>query len=436
VNNVTRKRGKGKIKVLEKRAAAIEMLERLKTEEKLDVKVEFIQALILLGLEAVEDMLKEEVMALAGKRYSHGRENTRWGKQDGSVYLQDQKVPIRVQRIRSKRRNTEVRLAGYEQLQRPYRNDEQTFRKLLNGLSMHKYAESAQLAPEVFGINASSLSQRFKKGSGTRLRYLQNRRLDKYDFVAVFIDGKRFAEEGIVIALGITIEGKKVILGLEQMSTENHRATVQFFDKLIERGLCFEEGLLFIVDGSKGLIKAIRQKFAGYALIQRCQWHKRENVVSYLSRSQAVVWRKKLRSAYNKTTYAESKEALTKLADDLQGINASAAGSLREAMEETLTINKLRLTTELRKSFSSTNCIESVLSQVEQYTQRVDRWRDGAQIKRWVAAGLLAVEPGLKKVYGYRYLKLLRNNVKEELKGYLKEGSSVPEEQELVQAGV
>ncbi len=114
--------------------------------------------------------------------------------------------------------------------------------------------------PEVFGINASSLSQHFKKGSSARLRYLQNRRLDKYDFVAIFIDGKRFAEEGIVLALGITIEGKKVILGIEQMNTENHRSTVQFFDKLIERGLGFEEGLLFIVDGSRGITKAIKQK--------------------------------------------------------------------------------------------------------------------------------------------------------------------------------
>jgi len=146
VNNITRKRGKGKIKVLEKRQAAIEMMERLKTEEKLDVKIEFIQALIPLGLEAVEDMLKKEVVALVGKRYSHGRENTRWGKQGGSVYLQDQKVPIRVQHIRNKTSATEIRLKGYEQLQRPYRNDEQTFRKLLNGLSMHKYAESAQLS--------------------------------------------------------------------------------------------------------------------------------------------------------------------------------------------------------------------------------------------------------------------------------------------------
>jgi len=171
-------------------------------------------------------------------------------------------------------------------------------------------------------------------------------------------------------------------------------------------------------------------------LIQRCQWHKRENVVSYLSRSQAVVWRKKLGSAYKKTIYSESKEALTKLAGELEEINASAASSLREGMEETLTINKLKLTTELRRSLATTNCIESVLSQVEQYTQRVDRWRNGAHIQHWVAAGLLAVEPGLQKVHGYRYLKLLRNKVKEELKGYLKEGSVVPEEQELVQAGV
>ena len=155
-------------------------------------------------------------------------------------------------------------------------------------------------------------------------------------------------------AVGATMEGKKVILGIEQMATENRRAAGQFFDKLISRGFRFEQGLLFIVDGSKGIIKAINQRFRGYAIIQRCQWHKRENVVSYLSKPQQAIWRRKLQTAYAQTTYAEAKAALTKLGNELEQINSSAAGSLREGLEETLTIYKLKLSTELRKNFSLT----------------------------------------------------------------------------------
>jgi len=198
----------------------------------------------------------------------------------------------------------------------------------------------------------------------------------------MFIDGKRFAEEGIMIAVGITMGGKKVMLGIEQMATENHRAVVQFFDKLISRGFRFEKGLLFIVDGSKGIIKAINQRFRGYAVIQRCQWYKRENVVSYLSKPQQAIWRRKLQAAYAKTTYTEAKAELMKLSGELEEINSSAAGSLREGLEETLAIYKLKLSTELRKSSSFTNCVGSIMSQVEQYTQRVDRWRNGAHMQR------------------------------------------------------
>ena len=426
---------KWKKKVSERRRAIKDMTAMGEINDA-DVKVEFIQALIPLGLKAVNDMLQKEVEALAGIKHKHGKVNTRWGSQDGSVYLRDQKLPIDIPRVRNKTNNTEVPLTTYQKLQQPYKEDEQTFKKLLNGISTHKYRESTELVPEVFGLSASNMSQRFKKTTMAKLRHLQIRSLRGYGFTAVFIDGKRFAEEGIVIAIGITMEGKKVMLGIEQMATENHRAVVQFFDKLISRGLRFEQGLLFIVDGSKGIIKAINQKFKGYALVQRCQWHKRENVVSYLSKPQAAIWRGKLQAAYAQTTYTEAKSALTKLINELQEINSAAAASLEEGLEETLTIYKLKLSTELRRSFSFTNCIESIMASVEQYTQRVDRWRGGAHIQRWVAAGLLEIEPRLRKVNGWRYMNLLRDRIQEELNRQQQEQSGSVNEQELIQAGV
>jgi len=398
--------------------------------DDLDVKVSLIQALIPVGLERVGELLQKEVMELAGAKGTHGKENTRWGRQWGSVYLGDQKVPAQIPRVRNKILDEEVPLGSYRKLQQPYRADEQVFKKLLNGLSMRKYAESAQIVPEVFGLSASNMSKRFKAATAGKLRRLMSRDLSQYDLAAVFIDGKRFSEEGIVISVGITLTGEKIMLGLAQMNTENHRAVEEFFDNLLVRGLQFKEGLLFVVDGSRGLIKAINRKFTGYALIQRCRWHKRENVVSHLSKGQQMVWRKKLQAAYAKENYNEARYALSALTQELDNINPTAANSLREGMSDTLTVHKLGLNRILARSFSTTNCIESILAQVEQYTGRVDRWRNGAHIQRWVASGLLEIEPRLKRVYGWRHFYSLRDKIKEELERRRTEKQR-PAEQEL-----
>ena len=433
MRSVARKPRAWKKKVTERREA-VKTMRGMAGIDNLDVKVSLIQALIPAGLERVNELLQEEVMHLAGPKGKHGKENTRWGNQWGSVFLGDQKTPVDIPRVRNKIRNEEVPLEGYAKLQQPYRADGQVFKKLLNGLSMHKYAESAEIVPEVFGLSASNMSKRFKAATAAKLRQLMSRSLSQYDFVAIFIDGKRFAEEGIVVSLGITIEGEKVILGLAQMNTENHLAVEGFFDNLLKRGLRFEEGLLFTVDGSRGIIKAVGCKFSGYALIERCQYHKRENVVSHLSKGEQMTWRKKLQAAYSKQGYTEAETVLTKLISELDQINPTAANSLREGMSDTLTLHKLGLNRILARSFSTTNCIESILAQVEQYTQRVDRWRNGAHIQRWVAAGLLEVEPRLRKVNGWRYLPSLRDKIKEELERLRRERQS-PVEQELAKVG-
>lgn len=175
------------------RRQVLEEMMKLNEINDIDVKVSMIQVLIPLGLEAVNENLQKEIMALAGKKHAHGKENVRWGKQGGSVYLLDQKVPVTVPRVRNKLRNTEMPLAYYQKLQEPYQGDEQVFKKLLNGLSTHKYRECAELIPEVFGISASNLSRRFKYATAAKLRQLQERRLEKYDFVTIFVDGKRYA---------------------------------------------------------------------------------------------------------------------------------------------------------------------------------------------------------------------------------------------------
>jgi transposase-like protein len=411
---VTRKRRHWKVKVTQRRQDLAETM-KLGEIDDIDVKVALIQALIPEGLKAVNEKLQEEVRSLAGEKHRHGKENVRWGEQPGSLYLSDQKVPILVPRVRNKLRNTEVPLNYYQKFQEPYQGGEQVFKKLLNGLSTRKYRESAELAPEVFGISASSLSRRFKYASSFRLKQLQERSLEKHDFVAVIIDGKRFAEDGIMVALGITVEGVKVVLGIEQTATENHRPIARFLERLIERGLRFKEGILFIIDGSKGIHKAAEETFPLCGVIQRCHYHKIENVISYLPKGPQMIWRAKLRAAFRHSKYEAAACALEKLSAELHNINPSAEASLKEGLEETLSLHRLGLYAELGKSLSSTNCIESVMSQLGQYTDKVDRWRGGTHIQRWAASGLLALEPRLHKLYGFRYLSLLRMKLREEV---------------------
>ena len=429
IGNVSKKRGKAKVKISDKRKAAMKRIVDSYSEE-FDVKMMVIQELIPLGLKAVADELQNEVRRLAGDKYSRSGNNARWGYQDGSVYLRDQKFPIKIPRVRDVDLNQEVPLETYGRLQVPFDDDKGALRRLLHGLSTHKYNESVSLATEAFGISASNLSKKFKRGSADKLKELQERSLKDHDIVAIFIDAKRYADDGLMVALGVTIDGYKIVLGIEQIHSENARAIEQWLDRLIERGLKFEDGILFIIDGSKGIRKAIERKFSVYAMIQRCRWHKQENVVAYLDDSQKVIFRRRLQDAYSKTTYKEAKATLEALCNELEAVNISAANSLCEGLEETLTIHHLGLSPELAKSLSMTNCIESVMSQMGQYTDKVDRWHNSDQILRWTATALLDIEPRLNRIIGYRYLNILRTKLLESVKKQT-EGKSVPIATEL-----
>ena len=424
IGNISKKRGKAKIKISSKREAAMQRLMDSYSED-FDVKMSVIQDLIPLGLKAVADELKSEVRRLAGEKHSRAGANARWGYQDGSVYLRDQKFPVRVPRVRDVEANREVTLEPYQRLQKPFDDDNGALLRLLHGLSTHKYHESSSLAAEAFGISASNLSKRFKRCSADKLKELQERSLKQYDIVAIFIDAKRYADDGLIVALGVTMDGHKIVLGVEQIHSENAKAIEQWFDKLIARGLRFEDGILFIIDGSKGIRKAIERKFSIYAVMQRCRWHKRENVVAYLDDSQQVIFRRRLQLAYEKTTYKETKAALDVLHHELETVNMSAANSLMEGLEETLAIHHLGLSPEISRSLSTTNCIESVMSQMGQYTDKVDRWHNSGQILRWTATSLVDIEPRLNKIIGYRYLSILRSKLQETVRQRLQKGSEV-----------
>ena len=221
----------------------------------LDAMVVLIQDLIPLGLQAFAEVLQAEVAALAGARYSRigGRPGVvRWGQQAGSIFLADQKVPVTVQRVRDQQRGQEIPLQTYQRFQAPRRADVGLFRKVLAGLSCRDYEASAEAVPAAFGLSASSVSRRFIRASAKQLEALQARRLDAYDLMALFLDGKTFAADEMVVALGVTLTGEKVILGFVQTATENEKVCSAFLRELVERGLNTERGLLCVVDGAKG----------------------------------------------------------------------------------------------------------------------------------------------------------------------------------------
>lgn len=304
----------------------------------LDSKAALIQELIPSGLMHVEDMLQEEVVKLAGEKYKRSGKPgyDRWGRQQGSVYIKDQRVPIMIQRIRDTINDQEIPLSTYARFQNPTTGaDEKLPRRILHGLSCGQYRECSEAIPEALSLSPSTVSRRYIRASARKLMELMARRLDKFDFVAVAIDGKTFGDDGMIIALGITIEGRKIMLGIIQSSTENHRVLKDFLLNLIDRGLRYDKGLLLVIDGAKGLRKAIFEVFGIYGIVQRCQWHKRENVVAYLPKGLQAQFRRKLQAAYSKNDYKEAEQALKAIKAELKRLNESAVNSLEEGFEET-----------------------------------------------------------------------------------------------------
>lgn len=406
MTKVVRISRQGKVKDVPGAAAAAGV-----SPEEIDTTVAVIQALIPLGLQAVAETLEAEVVALAGARYGRARERrgvVRWGQQAGSVYLADQKLPIRVPRVRDRAANQEIPLGTYARLQHPRAADAGLFRKLLVGLTCRQYAACAETVPQAFGLSASSVSRRFIRASARHLQTLCERRLDQDEFVAVVLDGKTFAADTMVIALGITLRGQKKILGVVQTATENASVCAAFLRTLVARGLRVEAGLLCVIDGAKGLRTAIQTVFGAQALVQRCQWHKRENVVRYLPTAQQAAWRRRLQQAYEQPTYAEARAALGRLRHELRRVNLSAVASLDEGLEETLTLHRLGVFPMLGASLKTTNCLESLNAQLGQLTDKVDHWRTSDQKHRWVASALLMIEPRLRRIKGYRQLPQLR----------------------------
>ena len=386
-----------------------EVQELTEKQRRFEERMTTIQTLIGLGMKAATEEIQSEFAELTGHRYSHGKRLGGYGSNPGSIYLGDQKVALRVPRVRGGRAGAEVRLKSYARLQSPTVIDDLALRRVIHGISMQKYEEAALSVPETFGIKRDSVSRRWIRASAKKLAALNERRLSSYDIVAIFLDGKHFStDHEIIVALGVTLTGEKVILGIVETSTENYGVCRDFVRKLLERGLRVDDPILCIIDGGKGLHKGLKEALGDQAVIQRCQWHKRENVLKYLPQSRQGEFRRKLQGAYEQPTYETAKKGLDAIKRELKGINLSAVNSLEEGLEETLTLHRLGMFEKLGRSFKTTNAIENVNSLLGIYTDRVDYWKTSEQRQRWVATALLQIEPKLRTVMGYQHLPQLR----------------------------
>jgi transposase-like protein len=403
-----------------RRLGEVDIVRREEYEElEVDSKVEMIRALVPLGLMHVHELLDEEVTALAGERYARKEASVRGqrhGSNPGTVGLAGQRVPIRVPRVRGTGCGGEIPLRSYDALRDEREVNDLLLKRVLYGISCRNYEAAAEAIPGAIGLSSSTVSRGFVEASAAKLREFQERDLSGEDVVAMFLDGKTFADATMVVALGITVSGEKRFLGFVETDTENEKVLTLFLRSLVERGLDISQGLLVILDGGKGLRAAVKKAFRKRAVVQRCQWHKRENVLSYLSKSEQAPWRKRLQRAYNRPEYDEALAALDQLHGELEERNQSAAGSLAEGLEETLTLHRLGVYGVLGHSLKTTNCLESVNAVVEERCAKVDHWKNSSQRQRWLATALVDIEPRLRKVMGYRHLPKLREALKRELK--------------------
>ncbi len=381
-------------------------------------KVECIHALIPLGLMRIQELLEEEVRTLAGARYARKASHLpgyRHGSNPGSVQLAGQRHPFRIPRVQHVK-GGEISLQSVAHLRGPGQLDEGLLKRVLYGISCRNYETAAAAVPGAIGLASSTVSRRFTQASAKQLQALQDRDLSELDIVAIFLDGKTFADMTMVIAVGITLTGEKHVLGFVETGTENEKVLTPFLQSLCDRGLDSSDGLLVIIDGAKGLRAAVRQAFGASAVVQRCQWHKRENVVKHLPKGEQATWRARLQRAYQRPTYAEASTALHHLQTELESRNQSAAQSLAEGQEETLTLHRLGVFALVGLSFKTTNCLESINALVEERCAKVDRWTNSNQRQRWLATALLEIEPRLNKVKGYRHLPRLREALRRDLK--------------------
>lgn len=359
-----------------------------------------------LGLQAIAAMLEGERTKLCGERYKHDKSRTasRAGTTRGELALGGRRVAVRRPRVTDKDGN-EVPLDAWTELSGTDPLDARALEQMAIGVATRKYARSLETLPEDIatrGTSRSAVSRRFVALTSDKLKEWMERSLAELDICAVYIDGIHFREHVILCALGLDESGAKHVLGLWEGATENEIACKAMLEDLSARGLKQNRSRLFIIDGSKGLRSAIRSAYGKRTLVQRCQVHKVRNVLGHLPDEKHASVRSAMRAAYKSTKLETAKRLLNNLMRNLQKKHPSAAASLREGLDETLTVVALGLPPALARSLATTNPIENMNGRIRATTKRVKRWDGGTMILRWVLVGVLEAARGFRRLKGYK----------------------------------
>jgi putative transposase len=368
-----------------------------------------------MGMAVLSELLAAEAAMIAGPKGKHatGRTHHHWGTKQTPLCFGGRNVSIERPRVRArgKGKDREVELPTIEAMRDGDPLSARVAEQIVVGVSTRGYERSLDpIEPELGGRGASksNASRALIDATTEKLASFVSRKLDEVDLVAMFIDGIEFMHRTVVVALGVTIDGKKVPLGLWGGSTENAAVATSLLNDLVERGLRVDESMLFVIDGGKGLRKALRDVFGDRAIVQRCQTHKARNVREHLPEARRAYVARQMRDAYKSATAATAKKKLLQLASWLESNGEdSAAASLREGLDETLTVLRLNLPTTLRRSFSTTNAIENMNGCLRRVARNVKRWRDETMIRRWVALGIAEAQRGFRRVKGHAQLHTL-----------------------------
>ena len=375
-----------------------------------DTRSELFELAVRSGLKVLETMLEEDRVAICGPRYAHVAERVagRGGTVESEVVLGGRKVAVRRPRVRAG--GQEVPLPTFQAMAHTDPLNRRVVEQMLVGVATRRYARSLEPLPAAMrsrGTSKSAVSRRFVAKTTTQLAAWQSASLEKLDLVGLLVDGVHIGDHCLILALGIAADGQKHALGVWDGSTENATVCQDLLANLQSRGLRTDRSLLVILDGSKALRKAVRAVFGEAALVQRCQVHKTRNVLEYLSDRHRPWAQAILRRAYQSADLKTAQRLLGDLARRLETEHPSAAESVREGLEETLTVLTLHLSPRLRRSLATTNAVESLISRTRHVKRNVKRWRGGQMILRWAAAGILEAVKGFRRVKGCADMPML-----------------------------
>jgi transposase-like protein len=362
-----------------------------------------------IGLEvmkAVMEFEREEVVGVKGKHNPH-RRYLRGGTNPGSVVIDGAKVPCKIPRAKDVATGVEYQLQSHTVFQQAGALLKRAYNDLIRGVSTRRYAEGVEAFVKGYGVSAASVSRRMLQATTQKVEELFSRSLAELDLAVLMLDGIEIGDHTVVVALGIDTKGNKHILGIRQGGTENTEVVKALLQDIVERGISTARPPLVVLDGGKALRKAVLDVFGVRTQIQRCTVHKKRNVLKHLSEKHHNWVSVRLKQAYNESKHDKALSMLTDLADQLDRLNPDAAKSLREGLEDTLTVQRLELPEMLRISLRSTNAIESVNSAIRDRSGNVKNWSSGNQVERWTAASVLENEKNFRRIRGYRELPVL-----------------------------